>query len=74
MEVAGLEAFVASTISLLDGQAQLLRAQLAASNALYDFLEALIVAEQQIAFFPFLEPDADVAELLDGLERELTRP
>ena len=31
-------------------------------------------AEQESSCVPFLDPGADVAELLDGLERELTRP
>jgi outer membrane protein TolC len=71
---ASYVAGVASTIALLDGQAQLLRAQLAAVNARIDFLEALVAAEREIAFFPFLEPEAEVTALLDSIERELTGP
>jgi outer membrane protein TolC len=71
---ASYVAGVASTITLLDGQAQLLGAQLAAANARADFLEALVAAEREIAFFPFLEPEAEVTQLLDSIERELTGP
>jgi outer membrane protein TolC len=62
---------VASILDLLDAQSQLLDADLAVANALYKFLEDLIAAERQIAFYPFLEPESEVAELLSRLERAL---
>jgi len=61
---------VASIVDLLDAQNQLLDAQLAVSNALYGFFTDLIAAEQAMAFYPFLEPEPEVKELLDRLERE----
>jgi outer membrane protein TolC len=62
---------VASILSLLDAQAQLLAADQAVTDALYDFLEDLIAAERELALYPFLEPPAEVAALLNRLEREL---
>jgi len=63
---------VASILGLLDAQSQLLTAQLAVANALVDFLEAVVAAEEQLAFYPFLEPTAEVAELLDRIEQQLS--
>jgi hypothetical protein len=40
-------------------------------NNLYGFLENLVAAERQLAFFPFLEPPGDLEFLLDGVEQEL---
>jgi len=65
---------VASILDLLDAQSQLLDAELAAVNALYDFHEDLVSAEREIALYPFLEPPAEVEALLDGIERELRQP
>jgi outer membrane protein TolC len=62
---------VASILGLLDAQSQLLRGNQAVTNALYAFLEALIAAEEQMALYPFLEPQPEMTELLDGFEREL---
>ena len=62
---------VASILDLLDAQNQLLTGELAATNALYGFLEDLVSAERQLAFFPFLEPAGNVASLLDGVRKEL---
>jgi multidrug efflux system outer membrane protein len=62
---------VASILDLLDGQSQLLTADEAVTNALYDFLEALIAAERQMALYPFLEPEPEMALLLESLEHEL---
>jgi outer membrane protein TolC len=62
---------VASILDLLDAQAQLLDADLAVANALYKFLEDLIAAERQIAFYPFLESEFEVAELLSRMEQAL---
>jgi outer membrane protein len=62
---------VASILSLLDAQAQLLSANLAVANSIYDFLEALIDAEKQMALYPFLESEADMTALLDRIERQL---
>ena len=62
---------VASILDLLDAQTQLLNAELAVMNATYDFLEDLISAERQTAFFPFLEPEPEVTALLNRLEQEL---
>jgi len=61
---------VASIVDLLDAQNQLLDSQLEVSNALYGFLTDLIAAEQAMAFYPFLEPEPEVSEFLDRLERE----
>lgn len=58
---------VATILSLLDAQAQLLSAELALKNARYDFLTALVAVEQQIAFYPFLESQAEVDRFLDDL-------
>jgi outer membrane protein len=65
---------VASIIALLDAQSQLLSANQAVTNALYSFLEALIAAEEQMALYPFLEPEPEMAELLDRVERQLQAP
>jgi len=62
---------VASILALLDAQSLLLSAQLAVANALVDFLEDLVAAEEQLAFYPFLEPEAEVMELLDRIEQQL---
>ncbi len=65
------KAGVATVLDLLDGQSQLLNAQLSVTSALYGFLGDLISAERQLAFFPFLEPEAEVEELLDRIEGQL---
>ncbi len=62
---------VASILSLLDAQAQLLSANLAVANSIYAFLEAVIDAEKQLALFPFLEPEVEMTQLLDRIERQL---
>jgi len=62
---------VASILRLLDAQTQLLDADIAVTNSLYDFLQALIAAEQTISLYPFLEPEPEVTELLDRLEQQL---
>jgi outer membrane protein len=62
---------VASILALLDGQSQLLTAEQTVTNAHYDFLEAVIAAQEQMALYPFLEPEAEAVQLLDSIEREL---
>ena len=62
---------VASILSLLDAQAQLLSANLAVANSIYGFLEAVIDAEKEMALYPFLESEADMTALLDRIERQL---
>jgi outer membrane protein TolC len=62
---------VADYIDLLDAQNQLLMAQLATLNALYDFFAQLISAEELIAYYPFLEDPASVSSLVTGLAQEL---
>jgi outer membrane protein len=62
---------VASILSVLDAQAQLLSANLAVTDSIYGFLEAVIDAEKQISLFPFLESEAEMTELLDRIERQL---
>lgn len=62
---------VASILDLLDAQDLLLEAELGLANATYDFLEDLIAAERQLAFYSFLEDPADVDTLLTQLEQEL---
>lgn len=65
---------VASTLDLLDAQSQFLDAELGAIEALYDFHEDLVAAERELALYPFLEPPADVEQILDGVERALGQP
>ena len=62
---------VASILSLLDAQSQLLSANQAVTDSIYDFLEAVIDAEKQLALYPFLEPETKMTELLDRIERQL---
>ncbi|MBW2359673.1 MAG: TolC family protein [Deltaproteobacteria bacterium] len=62
---------MASILGLLDAQAQLLSANQAVADSNYDFLEALIGAEKQIALYPFLEPESEMTELLDRIEQQL---
>jgi outer membrane protein TolC len=62
---------VASILSLLDAQAQLLNANLAVTNSIYGFLEALIDAEKEMALYPFLESESEMTALLDRIERQL---
>jgi outer membrane protein len=62
---------VASILALLDAQAQLLTANQAVTDALYGFLVDLIAAEEQMALYPFLEPEPEMTQLLDRFEREL---
>ena len=62
---------VASILSLLDAQAQLLSANLAVADSIYTFLEALLDAEKQMALYPFLESESEMTELLDRLERQV---
>jgi len=62
---------VASILSLLDAQAQLLSANLAVTNSIYGFLEAVIDAEKQMALYPFLESESEMTELIDRLERQV---
>jgi len=62
---------VASILALLDAQAQLLTANQAVTDALYGFLVDLIAAQEQMALYPFLEPEPEMTELLDRFEREL---
>jgi outer membrane protein TolC len=64
---------VASILSLLDAQAQLLSANLAVTDSIYAFLEALIDSEKQMALYPFLESESEMTELLDRIERQLQR-
>jgi outer membrane protein len=65
---------VADYLDLLDAQSLFLSARIESVNALYDFLESLLDAEEQIAFFPFLEDPSEVESLLQGLEREVQGP
>ncbi len=66
---------VASILDLLDAQSQLLTANQAVTDALYGFLADLIAAEQQMALSPFLEPEAEMQQLLDRFEQQLrTQP
>jgi outer membrane protein len=62
---------VASILSLLDAQAQLLNANLAVADSIYAFLEAVVDAEKQLALYPFLEPEAEMTALLDRIERQV---
>ena len=49
----------ANFLELLDSQQQLLNAEKAAMQALYGFLSDLLVVEQSINYFPFMEADAN---------------
>jgi outer membrane protein TolC len=62
---------VVSILAVLDAQTQLLKAENAITNNTYDFLEDLISVEQQLAFYSFLEPEAEVTRILDELESYL---
>ena len=62
---------VASILSLLDAQSQLLSANQAVTDSIYGFLEAVIDAEKQLALYPFLESETEMTELLDRIERQL---
>ena len=62
---------VASILSLLDAQSQLLTANQAVTDALYGFLVDLIAAQEQMALYPFLEPEPEMTQLLDRFEQEL---
>ena len=62
---------VASILDLLDAQSELLRAELALTNARYSFLEDLVAAEREISFYAFLQAPADVEALLNELVRVL---
>ena len=54
-----------------DAQTQLLSAEISLVNATYGFLTDLIAAEQTLSTYPFLQPPAEVEELLDQLTDEL---
>jgi outer membrane protein TolC len=62
---------VASILSLLDAQQQQLTAKQGVTDSIYNFLEAVIAAEKQMALYPFLEPEPEMTELLDRVERQL---
>ena len=62
---------VASILDLLDAQQQLLTAELALADAVYGFLDNLVVAERTLSFYPFVEPPGEVESLISGLELEL---
>ena len=62
---------VASILGLLDAQSQLLIANQAVADSIYDFLAALVGAEEQMALYPFLEPETEMTELLDRIEQQL---
>ncbi len=64
---------VASILSLLDAQSQLLSAKQAVVDAFYDFFEDLLAAERQISLYPFLEPEPEMTELKDRFEQQLQR-
>jgi outer membrane protein len=68
------KAGVSSILDLLDAQTQLLEAELSVANAYYGFLTDVMVAEQAIALFGFLEPESEVIGLLDQLEAVLRTP
>lgn len=41
------------------------------TNARYDLLEDIIAAEKALAFFPFIEPEAEVRTWMSNLERDV---
>jgi hypothetical protein len=49
----------------------MLKQRFSITGVCYDFLEALIAAEEQMALYPFLEPKPEMMELLHRVEREL---
>ena len=53
----------------IDAQRQLIEANTAAQQALYQFLSDLVILEQSIAYFPFL--DADPGLRVHELEAKL---
>jgi outer membrane protein TolC len=68
---ASYELGVASILDLLDAQDQLLSAELKLTDVTYTFFSDVIAAERALAYFPFLEDPAAVADVLDELERVL---
>ncbi len=62
---------VASLLNLLDAQNQQLTADIAAANALNDFLTAVIASERALAFISFLAPEAEANEILENIEKSM---
>jgi outer membrane protein TolC len=62
---------VASILDLLDAQQQRLTAELSPVEAIYGFLDDLVVAERALSFYPFVEPPGEVGSFISGLEAEL---
>ncbi len=58
-------------LDLLDAQTQLLDANSAVTIALYNFLLDLLIVEQAIGYFPFLDSPAQVQAIVKGLESRL---
>ncbi|MBW2281830.1 MAG: TolC family protein [Deltaproteobacteria bacterium] len=65
---------VASVLSLLDAQSQLLLALNSVVDAQYDFFQDLVAPERAIALYPFLEPATEIRDLEDRIERALLGP
>jgi outer membrane protein len=61
-----------SLLVLLDAQRQKLQGDYAVTVALYTFLLDLLILEQGIAYFPFLESEDEVSKIIQDLESKLT--
>ena len=62
-----------SLLDLLDAQNQKLVADIQSRVALYTFFSDLLAVEQAIGYFPFLEPQENVNEIISELERRLVK-
>ena len=60
-----------SLLDLIDAQNQKLKADISARVAQYTFFDDLLVVEQAIGYFPFLESGEDVNSIISELERRL---
>ena len=58
-------------LDLVDAQEIKLVADISSRVALYTFFSDLLAVEQAIGYFPFLEPEENVQEIISELERRL---
>lgn len=58
-------------LDLLDAQQQRLSADISSRVALYTFFVDILAVEQAIGYFPFLEPEDEVGQIVDELERRM---
>ena len=60
-----------SLLDLIDAQTQKLKADISARVALYTFFDDLLVVEQAIGYFPFLQPQEETDAIISELENRL---